>query len=267
MTASCDEIRLSLGLYTLGALDPEEIPLVEAHLAECAACRAERDELAGLPALLSRVSESDIARVTAPPRAVLDRVSRARDRRRRGVRLTLVAASVAVLVSGGGVAAVMLTGGGTAVDGSAAAPAQSQAEADGQDLLAGPKTTAEIAPDTVPDAAADTGLPRRDAPAVPARRPDLDLFEREGAIEARIRVYGEANGSSVEIDLSGVPSGTPCRLIAVGGDGSTEVAARWRMAAGAYTGQLGGIGLTPDRIARFEVIAEPDEVLVTLVAP
>jgi anti-sigma factor RsiW len=45
----------SLTAYVDGALEPAERAEVESHLAQCAACRAERDRLAGAVALLARL--------------------------------------------------------------------------------------------------------------------------------------------------------------------------------------------------------------------
>lgn len=58
MTAAmdCSEARLSLGVYVLGAIDPAERTLVDSHLTGCRDCRDELAGLAGLPALLDRVS-------------------------------------------------------------------------------------------------------------------------------------------------------------------------------------------------------------------
>ena len=44
-TWDCADARLSLGVYVLGAIDPAERALVDAHLLTCRDCR---DELAGL---------------------------------------------------------------------------------------------------------------------------------------------------------------------------------------------------------------------------
>jgi len=52
-TAGCREIRHSLGVYVLGAIDPADRALVEEHLASCPECREELAGLAGLPALLA----------------------------------------------------------------------------------------------------------------------------------------------------------------------------------------------------------------------
>jgi predicted anti-sigma-YlaC factor YlaD len=58
-TMDCAEARLALGVYVLGAIDPAERTLVDAHLATCRDCRDELAGLAGLPALLARVSTEE----------------------------------------------------------------------------------------------------------------------------------------------------------------------------------------------------------------
>ncbi|MFF3440841.1 zf-HC2 domain-containing protein [Streptosporangium sp. NPDC002721] len=100
---TCEEVRMSLGVYVLDALEPDERVLVEAHLAECAECRAELEELAGVTTFLGRVSEGDVAQVASPPTVVLERLLSAKVRRRRTNRLMLsLAASVLVVGLGGG---------------------------------------------------------------------------------------------------------------------------------------------------------------------
>ena len=73
-TMDCPEARLSLGVYVLGAIDPAERALVDGHLATCRDCRDELAGLAGLPALLARVSmeEAIALAVTDGPPAALD---------------------------------------------------------------------------------------------------------------------------------------------------------------------------------------------------
>jgi hypothetical protein len=51
----CSEARVALGVYVLGAIDPQERALLDAHLTTCEACQAELAELADLPALLALV--------------------------------------------------------------------------------------------------------------------------------------------------------------------------------------------------------------------
>ena len=61
----CTDARISLGVYVLGAIDPAERALVDAHLLTCQDCRDELAGLAGLPALLARVNPDEISRITA----------------------------------------------------------------------------------------------------------------------------------------------------------------------------------------------------------
>ena len=61
-TTDCAEARISLGVYPLGALEPEERTAVDAHLAECEGCRAELAEFECLPMLLAVLSTEDYLR-------------------------------------------------------------------------------------------------------------------------------------------------------------------------------------------------------------
>lgn len=110
-----DPFATSAGAYVLGALSPEERHAFELHLRECADCRAEVHDLAGLPGLLSRVPLRDVLadETSEPPDTLLpgllDRVRRARRTRRTVLvsgSLALAACLVAVLavlfVPGGG---------------------------------------------------------------------------------------------------------------------------------------------------------------------
>jgi hypothetical protein len=115
----CTEARLSLGVYVLGAIDPAERAMVDAHLQTCRECRDELAGLAGLPALLARVNPDEISRICADDTvgssvpaavAVEDRapgelvgtvLDLAEARRRRG-RWRIAAAAAAVVVIAGG---------------------------------------------------------------------------------------------------------------------------------------------------------------------
>lgn len=70
-------VRHELGAYVLGALDPAERRDVEAHVADCTACRDELAHLSGLPPLLDRISPDE---ATADLPAVGRRVAAAADR-------------------------------------------------------------------------------------------------------------------------------------------------------------------------------------------
>lgn len=117
----CAETRLSLGVYVLGAIDPAERALVEAHLATCRDCRDELAGLAGLPALLARVSAEEAfalaadepfrdgpagpvpSRSSEPPRELLATVldlTAARQRRRRWWSASLSVAAALIIAVG-----------------------------------------------------------------------------------------------------------------------------------------------------------------------
>jgi hypothetical protein len=56
-------LRISLGAYVLGALEPPERDAVDLHLAECDECRAELERLLPLPRYLSSLGPADVARL------------------------------------------------------------------------------------------------------------------------------------------------------------------------------------------------------------
>jgi hypothetical protein len=123
--ASCREIRHSLGVYVLGAIEPADRAQVDEHLATCADCREELASLAGLPALLRRVPTAEAERLAVADQAdsamdetppdhllpsLLARTTQARRVRR--WRELAAAAAVAVLALGAGAAGASLLGSG-----------------------------------------------------------------------------------------------------------------------------------------------------------
>jgi Putative zinc-finger len=117
---ACREIRQLLGVYVVGAIDPAERAYVDAHLAECGACREELGGLAGLPALLGRVPVAEVEQMSQvgaggravpdmaePPAELLNSLLRrvsARQRNRKWRSVLALAAAVAI--AAGGTAAV-----------------------------------------------------------------------------------------------------------------------------------------------------------------
>ncbi len=88
----------SLGVYVLGAAEPDERKKVEAHLPRCEACRAELLRLAPIPGLLAMVPPE------AAPRQEHDQ---ARGSRRRRGKLV---GSLAGLAAAGAAAVILITG-------------------------------------------------------------------------------------------------------------------------------------------------------------
>ncbi|MGY1661131.1 zf-HC2 domain-containing protein [Geodermatophilus sp. SYSU D00705] len=115
---TCRAVVPDLGALLLGAFEPADRRRVEAHLDDCADCRAELAELAALPELLALVDPADLeAPHVTPSPDLFARVSAAARRPSRARRLLLVAAAL-VLVAGGaaaGMAAWSGSGATTAV--------------------------------------------------------------------------------------------------------------------------------------------------------
>ncbi len=116
----CSDIRPALGVYVVGAIDPAERAIVDAHLSQCQDCREELAGLAGLPALLGRVPLHDAERLAAgdaelrdleePSAELLDSLlgQIAARRRARRWRVVAAAAAAAVIAVGGGIGGGML---------------------------------------------------------------------------------------------------------------------------------------------------------------
>jgi hypothetical protein len=109
----CTDARPSLGVYVLGAIDPAERALVDAHLPTCRDCGDELAGLAGLPALLARVNPDEISRITSedtvrtatddrPPGELIGTVLDLAAARRRRTRWRFAAAAAAVVAIAGG---------------------------------------------------------------------------------------------------------------------------------------------------------------------
>ena len=269
--SACDDVRMSLGVYALGALDAEETALVESHLATCPDCRAELAELTGLTALLGRVSEEDIAQAASPPEAVLDRLIAASARRHKINRLVFGLAASLVAAVLGGMAWLALgpsRGHGTET---ALAPAVTDARGGSE---AAPQARAKA---KAMDDGAQTFSARSpmigDAPATPAPvasqvpRVELTGAGPGGRVRARLILTprGEA-GTSVDVALSGVPDGTSCRVTAIGTDGTRSPAGSWTVDHAEYgkgpARFQANTELTLDRIGGFEVRTAKGERIV-----
>jgi hypothetical protein len=94
-----------VGPYVLGALEPDEMDQMRAHLADCPRCTAEARSLAELPGLLDLVQADAEVPVPSPglEDEVLDRFVRERarsaPRRRRWPRLAIPAVAVAAVIA------------------------------------------------------------------------------------------------------------------------------------------------------------------------
>ncbi len=236
--SGCGDIRLALGVYVVGAIDPAERSIVDAHLSHCMACREELAGLAGLPALLGRVPARDVERLSEaglgpggleePPPELLSSLLRrvaARRRARKWRTITAAAAASVIAVSGG-------LAGGAAIAGefSSAAPA-----------------------------------------AAAAPRGSVS-YHQEEATNLRTHVtavvgYSPATwGTSLRVWVSGVRTGTTCEFWVVNAKGQRSLVGGWTVPRG-YQGQWyqASTPVSHRQIHSFEVTAG-GRVLVTVPA-
>ena len=112
-----------------------------------------------------------------------------------------------------------------------------------------------------------------DAPPPPAATatttvPTAQLHGSDGAVVLDVDLFARAWGTAVQGDVAGVPLGATCSLVAVGLDGSREVAATWTVPQSGYdpaTGTLGfdgAVGLRPHEVSHYEVVTTTGDVLV-----
>ncbi|MFD1930734.1 zf-HC2 domain-containing protein [Nonomuraea mangrovi] len=244
---TCEEVRLSLGAYTLGALDPEEALEIEVHLASCEGCTDELMELEGVSSFLAKVSERDVELVARPPREVLDRLLNDRVKRhRRGRILLAVAASVAVLAVGGTVwttthqeltATVSAPAADSAGDaGQGAAPEATKAPDAAPERKASqePEALAKEEPSVAADMPSATPAPKpseSDAMTLKAQGTAFRGHSADGKVVAMVTV---TPGMPLQVQVGGVPAGTECTLVVVSKGGGREFTRPWKVTVNHY---------------------------------
>ena len=231
----CSDARPSLGVYVLGAIDPAERALVDAHLVTCRDCRDELAGLAGLPALLARVNPDEISRICAddtiragahagaddrPPGELIGTVLDLAESRRRRTRWRFVAAAAAVVAIAGG-----LFGG-----------------------LSSITTTQTIA-----------------IPASPAgtKWETVEATSSVTGASASVAYSHEMWGVAFDVLVDKIPVGTTCQLWVVHPDGTRTQVAAWTTAGD--EGQVwyaGSMPKTAQPISSFQITAN-HKVLLT----
>ena len=235
-TWDCADARVSLGVYVLGAIDPAERALVDAHLTTCRDCRDELAGLAGLPALLARVNPDEVSRIRAddtvrastdeePPAELLGTVLDLAEARRRRNRWRVAAVAAAIVVIAGG-----LFGG----------------------LKSATSTTHTVY--------------AAQYPAGPGRWETVQAASKVTGASATIKYAPEYWGNAFEVLVNGIAIGTTCELWAVHPDGSRTEVAAWTVSHD--EGRVWYPGSTPDSskaISSFEITAG-NRVLLTATA-
>ena len=227
----CTEAKLSLGVYVLGAIDPVERGLVDAHLATCQECRDELAGLAGLPALLARLDPDEVSRISAddpvrvvtderPPAELVGAVhDLAKARRRRDTWRYLSAAAAVVVIAGG------LFGG----------------------IRSATSTTQKVFVPTGSETAWET-----------------TAATGQSGASATVAYASEQWGHAFEVLVDSIPIGTTCQLWVVHPDGTRTQVAAWTTASDeGHVWYAGSMPSTAGPIGTFQITAN-QQVLVTV---
>jgi hypothetical protein len=208
----------------LGAIDPAERALVDAHLVTCRDCRDELAGLAGLPALLARVNPDEISRICAddtvgttvddrPPGELIGTVLDLAEARRRRTRWRFLATAAAVVAIAGG-----LFGGLSSIRTARTVPV--------------PVSPAGTHWETVETTSSITGA------------------------SASVAYSHELWGDQFDVLVDHIPVGTTCQLWVVHPDGTRTQVASWTTASD--EGQVwysGSMAITAGPIESFQITA------------
>ena len=232
-TWDCTEARLSLGVYVLGAIDPAERSLVDAHLQDCRDCRDELAGLAGLPALLARVNPDEISRICPddtvlsspglvsvpaaaeepPPGELIGTVLDLAAARRRRTRWRFAAAAAAVVAVAGG-------------------------------LFGGLSSMASTRTIKVPVSSG------------PGHWETVQAASSVTGASASIAYAHEQWGDAFEVLVDHIPMGTTCQLYVVHPDGTRTQVAAWTVDGDEGKVWYGGsMPSTAKAIDKFEITA------------
>jgi hypothetical protein len=189
---ACRNYRELLGVYVVGAIEPHERSLLDAHLNHCYSCREELAGLAVLPALLHRIPLAEAEEIAQPHLAGVDQddpapqvlsgmLSEVKARRRtKRLRVVLAAAAAVVVAASGGVA----------VSGVLQQHPQQQAVKLDQ------------------------------------------VFSRQGAVSGTVKYGKSPWGTEIWTRVSGVPEWTQCKFWVNTSDGHSELVGGWLIGPG-----------------------------------
>jgi predicted anti-sigma-YlaC factor YlaD len=225
---TCAQIRNVLGVYVVGAIDSANRSLVDHHVAYCPGCRDDLATLAGLPALLGRVTEDQITELAEsspdePFEAVLAEVVKQRrterwHRRWHWGRLALAALAPAAAVA----------------------------------VIVGFALRPDAPPAAAPNPSTTTLV------SVPPQT-TLQAHDTVTGVDAKIGMTRKKWGTALTAELAGVPVGTTCKLVAVSKTGRQNDAASWRAAYSGWSMFAGSSMLSPEEILQFEVRSMDDK--------
>lgn len=236
--ADCRDVRHALGVYVLGAIDPAERAMVDAHLSTCPECREELAGLAGLPALLRRIpvaeahqlAEDDpdelagagLSEAEAQSDEMLHSLLARTTQTRRTRRWRGLAAAAAVVVVAGAA-------------GAAGWSAMHQPGGAG-------------------------------APPVPANFTSVSATNPATHVAATVRYAAKGWGTVLDTQVTNVPAGARCQLEVTDSSGHTSIVGGWTATYNeASAWYPGSSSVTLDSVRSFEITSQ-GKVLVKVMA-
>lgn len=249
MTASNIDHK-DVAAYALGVLNDRESEQFEAHLAGCAACADELEQLTMVSALLSHVDADSLAMAeqSAQDGQVLDRMLNVvsfQRRRAKARRLFAVAAAVVFVFVGVAAGAI---GSGLLGDESTNTPPVARSS--------GP--TATSGPTSGPTAQA---TPSESDRPIGTAGEEFEGSNATTGVNAKLSLEQKAWGTQVALQLSNIKGPLKCQLVAVSKNGQNDTAMTWTVPDTGY-GTVeqpdpltleGGTALPRDEIDHFEV--------------
>jgi hypothetical protein len=270
--------RIALGSYSLGALDPAEADQVRMHLVDCAACRAEYRELAAVPAILARITETEMAAGPVPPDGELLTRLLAKAAAQEASGRTVPAPAV----SGADAAAAAYSGGfdTAAADSDAHSPGQAAGHAGRARRRRSARQRSGFLANLW-----SGGLVRRvsiaAAGGVLAAVAVIGVYAGTGgsktpvafgntiaATNAAMNISGTVQyhatdwGSWVQVTMHNVPPGDDCMLLALDGKGNRVVASTWWAPSSGTATIPGGVAMQADEITKFQVVTATGKTLL-----
>ena len=220
---TCRGFRELLGVYVVGAIEPAERSIVDAHLSHCRQCREVLAGLAVLPALLHRIPVADAERLLGPdvtgddssppsPELLPGMLRQVAKRRKAGrLRTALTIAAVSLAVAGGATVA-----------------------------------TSALAPHSPPPAAQDQ---------VHIHAGLLDAMIKYGKSR-----WGA--GTEMTVRVSGLPIWTKCTFLVVAKDGRRALAGGWIVGPdGGRLWYPADVAIPKDSISEFVLMTNSGKVL------
>ena len=117
-------------------------------------------------------------------------------------------------------------------------------------------------------AGAGDEVPEAEPPVVESEPPVASVSAEEAGVVLAVDAWDKGWGTALRAEIAGVPGGSRCSLVAVGQDGTREIAASWIVPGDGYNESSGltvdgAVGLRSGDVDHYEVVTADGTTLVT----